>query len=90
MSKSFDMEVFLMAVLKGSHATCRRHILQSKRIQKAIASRWDRGNPWTWQRKHLAWFVSFYLKSHGASSRYYYLLTVKLIVMRLGKAWLFP
>ncbi|MBE8590288.1 hypothetical protein IQK56_04740 [Pseudomonas sp. MAFF 301449] len=90
MSRQFDFEVFLIAVLKGSHATRQRHLRQSKRIQKAIEDRWKRDNPWSWRQKHLAWFMNSYLLNHGAQTRYYYLLTIRLIALRLGKEWHFP
>lgn len=47
MSKSFDMELFLSAVLTGSHATRQRHVRQAKIIQAEIAERWQRETPWT-------------------------------------------
>ena len=56
MSTAFDMDLFLAGVLTGSHTTRQRHLRQAKAIQTAIAERWQRDNPWTWQRKHLAWF----------------------------------
>lgn len=51
------MEVFLAGVLPGSHATRQRHLRQAKFIYAEIAERWHRGTPWSWQRKHLAWFL---------------------------------
>jgi len=83
------MEVFLAGVLSGSHPTRERHLRQAKTIQKAIFNRWHRDNPWNWQRKHLAWFLNQHLNQHAESTRYYYLLTVQLITIRLGKPWLF-
>jgi len=56
MSKAFDMELFLAGALTGSHSTRQRHLRQAKTIQTAIAERWQRDNPWTWQEKHLRWF----------------------------------
>lgn len=32
MTKAFDMEVFLAGVLKGSHATRKRHLRQARAI----------------------------------------------------------
>jgi hypothetical protein len=87
MTKTFDMELFLAGVLAGSHTTRQRHFRQAKAIQTAIAERWKRDNPWTWQRKHLAWFLNFYVNQHAGSTRYYYLLTINLIVHRLQKSW---
>ena len=58
MSKPFDMELFLAGVLTGTHTTRQRHLRQAKAIQTAIAERWQRDIPWTWQRKHLAWFLN--------------------------------
>jgi len=54
MSTVFDMDLFLTGVLTGSHTTRQRHLRQAKAIQTAIAERWQRDNPWTWQRKHCA------------------------------------
>jgi hypothetical protein len=87
MSKAFDMEIFLGGVLTGSHTTRRRHLHQAKAIQTAIADRWKRDNPWTWQQKHLAWFLNHHVNQHAESTRYYYQLTVHLITVRLGKSW---
>lgn len=89
MSKPFDMELFLGGVLTGSHATRQRHLRQAKAIQTAIANRWQRDNPWTWQRKHLAWFLNYQVNQNAESTRYYYLLTVHLLITRLGKSWEF-
>ncbi|PMV87251.1 MULTISPECIES: hypothetical protein [unclassified Pseudomonas] len=87
MSKPFDMELFLGGVLTGSHATRQRHLRQAKAIQAAISNRWHRDNPWTWQRKHLVWFLNQHVKERTRSTRYYYLLTVHLLTLRLGKPW---
>jgi len=89
MSKAFDMELFLAGVLTGSHSTRRRHLRQAEAIQTAIAKRWQRDNPWTWQRKHLAWFLKHHLSQRTDSTRYYYLLTMQLLTYRLGKSWQF-
>jgi hypothetical protein len=45
MSQTFDMELFLAAVLNGSHATRQRHLRQAKLIQAEIAKRWKRETP---------------------------------------------
>lgn len=89
MSKSFDMELFLSAVLTGSHATRQRHVRQAKIIQAEIAERWQRETPWTWQRKHVDWFLEHRLYPLSEATRYYYLLTVRLLARRLQKAWVF-
>lgn len=89
MSKPFDMELFLAGVLSGSHATRQRHLRQAKAIHAAIAERWQRETPWSWQRKHVAWFLQHHLGSHSDSTRYYYLLTVRLLAQRLEKPWTF-
>lgn len=85
MTKSFDMRLFLEAVLTGSHATRQRHIRQAQTIQKAIRKRFGRDNPWSWQLKHFRWFEEQHLKSRSAATRYYYQLTEWLIIKRLGK-----
>lgn len=87
MSKPFDMELFLDGVLTGSHATRKRHVRHAKIIQAKIAKRWLRENPWTWQRKHVAWFLEHRLKLRSDSTRCYYLLTVRLLTRRLQKTW---
>jgi hypothetical protein len=89
MSKVFDMEIFLAGILTGAHATRKRHLRQAKAIQAAISNRWQRDNPWTWQRKHLAWFLNRHLNQHTESTRYYYLLTLHLLTIRLDKPWHF-
>ena len=85
MKRSCDMELFLTAVLKGAHATRRRHINQARLIQATIQQQFQRDNPWRWQLKHLQWFMREHLAEHAPHSRYYYGLTVRLIVKRLGK-----
>lgn len=87
MSKSFDMELFLAGVLIGSHAPRQRHVRQAKIIQAAIAGRWQRENPWTWQKKHVVWFLENCLSEHGQATQYYYILTVRLIARRLEASW---
>ncbi|MCK8655820.1 hypothetical protein [Pseudomonas umsongensis] len=89
MTTPFDMELFLVGVLAGSHATRQRHLRQAKAIQSAIAERWQRDTPWSWQRKHLAWFLNHHLSRRSAATYYYYLLTVQLITRRLARSWVF-
>lgn len=89
MSKPFDMELFLSAVLTGSHTTRQRHVRQAKIIEAEIAVRWQRQTPWAWQRKHVAWFLDHRLGKYSQATRYYYLLTVRLLVRRLSKSWNF-
>jgi len=89
MSKGFDMKVFLAGVLTGSHAARQRHLRQARVIQIAIAERWQRKTPWGWKRKHLDWFLQHHLERRSESTRYHYLLTLRLITKRLAKSWLF-
>lgn len=89
MTKVFDMELFLAAVLTGSHATRQRHIHQAKIIQAEVAERWQRETPWAWQKKHLVWFLEHHLSKRSKSTKYYYLLTLRVLVRRLGKPWTF-
>ncbi|HHH9704934.1 TPA: hypothetical protein ACP4BP_002712 [Pseudomonas aeruginosa] len=86
MSKPFDMELFLTGVLTGSQSTRQRHLRQATLIQAEIADRWQRETPW---RKHLAWFLEHRLDRHSRTTRYYYYLTVRLLVRRLQKTWVF-
>jgi len=89
MSKPFDMELFLAGVLTGSHATRQRHLRQAKIIQIEIAERWQRETPWAWQRKHVAWFLDRRLGRSSEATRYYYVLTVRLLTRRLRKPWVY-
>ena len=89
MSKPFDMELFLSAVLTGSYATRQRHLRQAKLIQSEISERWQLETPWGWRRKHVAWFLEHRLVRRCEATRYYYLLTVRLLVRRLEKPWVF-
>ncbi|WP_438868574.1 hypothetical protein [Pseudomonas sp. L1(2025)] len=89
MSKPFDMELFLGGVLTGSYSTRQRHLRQAKAIQVAISNRWHKDNPWAWQQKHLAWFLNHHVNSYAESTRYYYLLTIHFLTLRLGKPWQF-
>lgn len=54
--------------------------------QVAISNRWHQDNPWTWQQKHLAWFLNHDVNQHAESMCYYYLLTMHLLTFRLGKS----
>ena len=89
MSKPFDMDLFLAGVLTGSRATRQRHLRQAKIIQAEITERWRRETPWAWQRKHVAWFLEHRLRRRSKDTRYYYLLTVRLLTHRLEKSWVF-
>ncbi|MFK0345689.1 hypothetical protein ACIQT6_18630 [Pseudomonas asiatica] len=89
MSQPFDMELFLAGVLTGSHATRQRHLRQARIIQDEISERWQRHTPWVWQKKHLAWFLKHRINQRTDATRYYYLLTVRLLARRLQKAWKF-
>jgi len=89
MSKPFDMEFFLTGVLTGSQSTRQRHLRQATLIQAEIADLWQRETPWAWQRKHLASFLEHRLDPHSRTTRYYYYLTVRLLVRRLQKTWVF-
>ncbi|MNM56662.1 hypothetical protein D3C81_678390 [compost metagenome] len=82
---AFDMSIFLSGVLSGAQVTRGRHIKQALAIQSAISERWGIANPWLWKRKHLIWFRRHHLKNHSESSRYYYLLTMRLIVQRMER-----
>ena len=83
MTQTFDMALFLSGVLTGSTATQQRHLQQARVMQAAIQQRWQRDNPWTWQRKHVRWFFTQHLKDHSSATRYYYRLTALLIWKRL-------
>ncbi|HDS1680177.1 TPA: hypothetical protein QEM39_001692 [Pseudomonas putida] len=84
MTKPFDMTLFLSGVLAGSQATQRRHLRQARLMQAAIQQRWQLDNPWTWQLKHVRWFLTQHLKYHSNATRYYYRLTALLVWKRLG------
>nr|WP_197975826.1 MULTISPECIES: hypothetical protein [unclassified Pseudomonas] len=83
------MELFLAGVLTGSHTTRQRHLRQAKTIQTAIDEGWQRDNPRTSQRKHLVWLLNQQVNQRAESTRYYYLLTMHLLTLRLGKSWQF-
>ncbi|POP73111.1 hypothetical protein [Pseudomonas syringae] len=89
MSKSFDMELFLAGVLIGSHARRQHYVRQAKIIQVAIAERWQRENPWAWQKKHVVWFLGNRLSEHSQATQYYYVLAVRLLARRLETSWVF-
>ena len=46
MTRPFNMELFLSAVLTGSYATRQRHLRQAKLIQVEIFERWQIETPW--------------------------------------------
>lgn len=84
MAYPYDMKLFLSGVLTGSQAKQQRHLRQAQIIQAAIQGRWKTNNPWRWKLKHFLWFNNVYLKNHANSSRYYYLLTINIIIARTG------
>jgi hypothetical protein len=85
MSKAFDMELFLSGTLKGAPASQRRHVRQAKVMQMAIEQRWQRKTPWSWQMKHVLWFLEVFLQEKSASTQYYYSLTACIISRRIQK-----
>ncbi|MDU9391855.1 hypothetical protein [Pseudomonas sp. zfem002] len=85
MCEPFDIALFLRGVLTGSKVTQKRHLRQARLMQAAILQRWQRDNPWTWQLKHVRWFITQHLKDHSEASRYYYRLTASLIWKRKRK-----
>ena len=54
-------------------------------MQAVIQNNFDLNNPWNWQLKHVRWFLERHLQGQAPATRYYYQLTVRLIVRRLGK-----
>ncbi|MBI6600971.1 MULTISPECIES: hypothetical protein [Pseudomonas] len=87
MTKPFDMTLFLSGALTGSKTTQLRHLRQAQIMQAAIQQRWHLDNPWTWQLKHLRWFLAQHLKDRSGTTCYYYRLTAYLIMKRLGRSW---
>lgn len=87
MSKPFDMELFLAGMLTGSHTTRQRHVRQATLIQAEIADRWQLKTPRAWRRKHVAWFLEHRLERRSKATRYYYLLTIQLLIRRLERSW---
>jgi hypothetical protein len=87
-NRLFDMTLFLSGVLTGSQATRQRHLRQARAMQAAIQQRWQRDTPWTWQRKHVRWFLDTYLANHAEETRYYFRLTSKLIAKRCAKKFI--
>ncbi|MDD2008650.1 hypothetical protein NPS38_05460 [Pseudomonas putida] len=86
MRETFNIELFLSGVLTGSKATQHRHLQQARIMQAAIQQRWQRDNPWTWQAKHIRWFLAKYLQDHSVSTRYYYQRTIQLIRKRMDRS----
>lgn len=89
MTKPFDMALFLNGALTGSTATQHRHLRQARIMQAAIQQRWHRDNPWSWQLKHVHWFLHHHLKDSSVPTKYYYRLTASLILRRIGKTSLY-
>lgn len=87
MNTQFDMETFLGGVLTGSHVTRQRHLRQARVIQAATAEQWQRETPWGWKQKHLTWFLDHRMSNRSVATRFYYALTVKLLVRRLEMSW---
>ncbi|WP_460111795.1 hypothetical protein [Pseudomonas sp. H3_D04] len=82
MSKPFNMALFLSGVLTGSKVTQQRHLRQARIIQAAIQQRWQCENPWTWKHKHIRCFFDQCLRNNSDDTRYYYRLTVRLVLLR--------
>jgi hypothetical protein len=70
-------------------ATQQRHLRQAKLIQAEISERRQLETPWAWKRKHVAWFLEHRLAKRCEVTRYYYLLTVRLLARRLERPWVF-
>lgn len=82
---TFSMEKYLGGVLKGAPETYERELVQAKKIQEVIHSRWKASEPEQWKHKYLLWFLKVYQESEKAETRYRYWLTAKKIMKRLGK-----
>ncbi|HLD67513.1 MAG TPA: hypothetical protein VJA19_15890 [Pseudomonas sp.] len=54
-------------------------------MQAAIQKNFDLNTPWNWQLKHVRWLLERHLQDQAPATRYYYQLTVRLILRRLGK-----
>lgn len=65
MIKTFDMELFLGAVQLDNAMYD-----MAKIIQAEIAERWQLQAPWTWKRKHVAWFLEHRMSPRSAATRY--------------------
>ncbi|MFJ2985886.1 MULTISPECIES: hypothetical protein [unclassified Pseudomonas] len=85
MSKPFDITLFLSGVLTGATASQQRHLRQMQIMQKVIQQRWHRDTPWSWQQKHVRWFLTQYLKDYSATTQYYYRLSALLVWKRLKR-----
>lgn len=80
------MALFLSGVLCGARATQERHLKQAQLMQAAIQNRWKRDTPWAWRDKHLRWFLTHYMAKRAISTRYYYWLTILLILQRMKRS----
>ncbi|MNJ49597.1 hypothetical protein D3C77_448360 [compost metagenome] len=80
-----DMEIFLGGVLSGAKATRKRHLMQAAAIQRAINDRWGLSAPEQWKAKHVRWFLHEHQKHLAPNTRYWYWLTVEILLVRLKK-----
>lgn len=58
MSSLFDVELFVAAMVTGSHGSRQHHIRQAEIIQAEISERWHRKTPWSWQKSTWLGFLS--------------------------------
>jgi len=65
------------------------HRQRARQIAGIVYRRWQIG-PYQWQLKHLHWFLEIETRQFLPSTRYRYWLTVRLLVLALGreKDWL--
>lgn len=64
--------------------TVRAHLLRAGAIGAALYARWQVG-PYQWHVKHLRWFLEHRTDRLAPGGRYRYWLTVRLLVMALGR-----
>ena len=64
--------------------TVRSHLKRAAAIAKASYQRWQVG-PYQWRVKHLRWYLEHRSKRFEPGTRYRYWLTIRLLVMALGR-----
>ncbi len=82
---SFNVELFIGGVLKGSPQSRKRHLIQAGVIQSDIEQHWGLKHPRQWQVKHLRWFLQKQQSTASAETCYRYWLTTQLLVLRLNR-----
>ena len=79
-----SIALLLRRAMPGSRASISAHIERGARIAGAIQERFDVGDPYQWQAKHVRWVLDRWAQSLSISTRYDYWRTARALASVLG------